>query len=756
MKLIFILLFLLNFLNASSQKITVQLNWKHQFQFSGFYIAKEKGFYEDIGLDVQIKEWNHTINIINDLISNKSQFAIVRPSSVIDISEEKNILYLAAIYQSSPLVVLAKKESGINSVEDFKNKRIMIIEDHIKDSSIASILSSNKIKIDDMKILKHSFNIEDLANNNTDLMVSYISNEPYTLKELGFEPKTFSSQDFGFNFYNDLLTTSKNFEKNNPELVKKFREATLKGFNYAFSNIEETVNLIKLKYNSLNKSKEALTFEANELKKLIYDKNGLIGSISTDKLMKTYDMYKVLGLTKPNINLDDYIYKDINHKYKFTHKEINYLKNKKSISYCVDPSWEPFEYIDKENNHSGITKDYLNILEKRLDKSFNLIRTKSWYESLEHAKSKKCEVLLLAMRTNQRDEYLNFSESYLTIPLVLTTTLSMPFIEDINDLYNKKIGIVKSYAYYEVFKKKYPYFNLIEVDSIKDGLQKVNSGEIDIYVGTLATVGNQIQKNYYGQLKISGKLDDKLTLGLAVVKDELILSNILQKVLDQIPPEIHKSILNKWLSVKYEQAADYSLVIKISILAIILLIFVIYWNRKISLAKKIIEKQNKELQILATIDKLTGIYNRKKIDEITNNEIQRNKRYNHIFACAIIDIDYFKKVNDSCGHLVGDEVLKHISSLISNNIRKTDFIGRWGGEEFLVILPETKKEDMLTILEKIRKTVEEDTIKEVGKKTISVGATVFKKDDDINSIIKRADEALYEAKESGRNKICFK
>lgn len=757
MKILILFLLLISFLfSSNTKKVTMQLSWKHQFQFAGFYIAKEKGFYEEVGLDVDIKDWSHGIDVVNDVVSNKIQFAIARPSSIIDISKGNEILYLAAIYQSSPLVFLAKKSSNIKSVRDFKNKTVMIIGDHIKDASIKSILSSNNIDINSMKILKHSFDVKDLANGKTDLMVSYISNEPYTLKELGYEPVVFSAQDFGFNYYNDLLITSISYKEKNPEIVKKFKAATLKGFNYAFDHIDETVKLVYEKYNGLNKSIDGLKYEANTLKNLIYDENGNIGTITEEKLSKIYNVYKILGLSKLNINLDDFIYKEfIPHKY-FTKEEVDYLKNKKSISYCVDPSWAPFEFIDENNQHNGISKDYKDLLEKKLDTKFNLVKTKTWDEALLFAKEKKCEVLFLAMKTPQRSKYLNFTQPYLTMPLVLATTLNTPFIEDVKSLKNKKIGIVKGYAYYEIFKKKYPEFDLIEVENIQDGLEKVSKGKLDVYIGTLASVGGEIQKEYFGKLKISGKLDEELSLGLAVENDNLILIDIFIKAINDISSQTHKDILNKWLSVKYEQATDYSLVLKVVIVSILIMLIFIYWNRKLMLAKNIIEKQNKELEILATTDKLTGIYNRKKIDEIIKNEIDRSIRYNHSFGCAIIDIDFFKKINDTYGHLVGDEVLVRISSLINENIRKSDYFGRWGGEEFLIIFPEINKDNMLTVLEKIRGIIEETPINNIGYKTVSIGATEFDKNDNINTIIKRADDALYEAKESGRNKVCFK
>jgi len=174
---------------------------------------------------------------------------------------------------------------------------------------------------------------------------------------------------------------------------------------------------------------------------------------------------------------------------------------------------------------------------------------------------------------------------------------------------------------------------------------------------------------------------------------------------------------------------------------------------ELSEANKELEKTKTELEILATTDKLTGIYNRAKLDDLFNAEIDRCKRYKNSFGCAIFDLDHFKEVNDTHGHLVGDEVLKNISNVIKSNMRKSDIFGRWGGEEFVLILPEINEEGMIFYLEKLRVIVSNYTNEKVGTRTVSIGATLYQKNDTVDSITKRADDALYKAKRLGRNNL---
>ncbi|WP_457567202.1 sensor domain-containing diguanylate cyclase [Desulfurobacterium sp.] len=169
---------------------------------------------------------------------------------------------------------------------------------------------------------------------------------------------------------------------------------------------------------------------------------------------------------------------------------------------------------------------------------------------------------------------------------------------------------------------------------------------------------------------------------------------------------------------------------------------------------KELEVKNKEIKKLADTDELTGIYNRRKILEELEREITRTQRYGNPLSVIIFDIDFFKEVNDTYGHLMGDKVLREIAQTVKRNIRKPDSFGRYGGEEFLIILPETDISGGVKFAEKIRKLIENHPFPIDRKITISLGVTEYKYEDTIDTILARADRALYLAKESGRNRVC--
>jgi diguanylate cyclase (GGDEF)-like protein/PAS domain S-box-containing protein len=164
-------------------------------------------------------------------------------------------------------------------------------------------------------------------------------------------------------------------------------------------------------------------------------------------------------------------------------------------------------------------------------------------------------------------------------------------------------------------------------------------------------------------------------------------------------------------------------------------------------------QMEKELQKLASTDGLTKAYNRAKYNEIIEREMERAKRYNSFLCMIILDVDHFKRVNDTYGHVVGDHVLKNVVDVIKENMRQTDYIVRWGGEEFVLVAPETDLEGAKVLVERVRKAVEGYKFDKVGRVTVSLGIAQFKENDTKDGLIKRADNAMYKAKTGGRNRF---
>ena len=186
------------------------------------------------------------------------------------------------------------------------------------------------------------------------------------------------------------------------------------------------------------------------------------------------------------------------------------------------------------------------------------------------------------------------------------------------------------------------------------------------------------------------------------------------------------------------------------------LLFVIY-VRRLRKQHWLLKSHSEKLKKLSVTDDLTGVGNHRYIMKELSNEVERAARYGSSLCVLMLDIDHFKKVNDTKGHLCGDNVLKSIGDTLASRLRNSDRIGRYGGEEFLILLPEQTLEKGVIVAEKLRQLISEIKIESCGiqKVTASIGVAQWKKDEPVEVILSRADKAMYMAKESGRNKVCF-
>jgi len=166
-----------------------------------------------------------------------------------------------------------------------------------------------------------------------------------------------------------------------------------------------------------------------------------------------------------------------------------------------------------------------------------------------------------------------------------------------------------------------------------------------------------------------------------------------------------------------------------------------------------LEIANQELQKLATTDALTQIANRSSVDEVMKQAIAENQRYQRPFSVVMIDIDFFKKINDTHGHLTGDKVLKAVAQLIKSQIRSVDTVGRWGGEEFMIVYREIEAQGAYALAENIRQSVENHPFEDIERMTISMGVAQYRSGTSAEELLKQADTALYQSKEHGRNQV---
>ena len=290
---------------AIPESVSLQLNWKYQFEFAGYIAAKEKGYYRDAGLDVYLKELGNGTDPVEEVVEGRAEYGIWSSSLILERLKDKPVVMLTNIFKHSPLVLLAS--SSINSPKQLKGMRVMATTAEPRMAEILLMLERHGLGTGDVNWLPHTFKVKDLVEGKTDAMTAYITNQPFEMNQLGASYAILNPGNYGINFYSNNLFTSETELKQNPDRVKRFREASIKGWTYALEHPDEIIALILEKYSKL-KTRSALQYEAQETKRLILPSVFPIGSIKTERIQNTAETLVSLGLAESIKNLDGFVY----------------------------------------------------------------------------------------------------------------------------------------------------------------------------------------------------------------------------------------------------------------------------------------------------------------------------------------------------------------------------------------------------------------------------------------------------------------
>lgn len=616
MKYMFIMVFLISQLFSSQDldKVTLQLHWYHQFQFAGYYMAKEKGFYEEAGIDVEIKEGALSQNTVESVMQKKAEYATGDTSLIVDRSEGKKVVILAAILQASPTLIVTKERPDIQSIMDLSGKHIDVAGTGMDTMYLRALLNNNDIIVDTSE---HNHLITDikkgLTEGHSDAIVTYNMNDIYDLKKDDFKYRLFHPQDYGFTFYSDFLFSSENELKKHPERAKAFKAASLKGWVYAFSHIDETVHLILDKYNTQGKTYDELIYQAYALKKLAYYKTDKLGNISTQKIRKIVDTYKNLGMIQSDLSLKDFILQDDqSFKAIFSTKEKSYLQEKKQMRVCGADLWQP--YIDLTRNQpTGILVELAKEYEKTLGIPLKFVRTKNWEECLASIQKKEIDIAIPKFKDQDHYPDLVFTKPMVKDHLALISKVERPFISNISEIGTMKVSICKGNdRYLHYIRSKYPNLKLVFVNDLQEGLQSVIEDRVDAYLGIMLPSTLKISRDYSQELKVIGRFSElDIDVSMTLHQNEPILLNILNKTIDALDPKIKMDIYNNEISMNVREKVDYTLIWQI-LLGVLAVLFVLYYrqrllrkeHKKLQSAYDKINRQQKKLQEQKTIHEL--------------------------------------------------------------------------------------------------------------------------------------------------------
>jgi len=366
---------------------------------------------------------------------------------------------------------------------------------------------------------------------------------------------------------------------------------------------------------------------------------------------------------------------------------------------------------------------------------------------LEAIKTKTADVTLGTSLSSDKEPYALFSKPYATFANVIVTNKTIDFIPGLDALNGKRVAIGQGYSISSIISARYPKITIVDVEDTREGLKLLSSGRVDAVIDILPVVAYLMNADHYLDLKISGTTEFNFDVRMMIRNDYPELKSIIDKAIDEISIAERQKIFNRYIAISYESHVDYGWVYRIAILTTIIILIFIYRQYEMG-------RYNKRLLKMATTDPLTGLTNRIRLDEKLAECHQTYQRTHRPYTVIMIDFDNFKRINDTYGHLVGDKTLVSFAQIVRGNIRDMDLVGRWGGEEFLIICQETDINGANHLAIKIQELISTYDFPHIHTLTCSFGLSECHEGDRIEDVVGRADDAMYRAKEEGKNRIC--
>lgn len=417
------------------------------------------------------------------------------------------------------------------------------------------------------------------------------------------------------------------------------------------------------------------------------------------------------------------------------------------VPFCVDPDWAPYEIINERGEHEGIAADLLRLVAERAGIGLRLVWTRDWEESVAAARAGRCEMLSFLNQTPGRDEWLLFTDPLFLDTNAVITREEHAYVDDLAGLAGETIALPRGTSIEEWVRRDFPDLVVLTTESEAEAFALVSERKADLTIRSLTVAVYAIKKDGWFNLKIAGQVPGyRNALRIGVRKDKPALRDALNRGVATLTPRDMREAANRHTAFSIKGGTDYTILRNVVIAFSLVLLTSLIWAFKL-------KQVNERLRVLSETDPLTGLANRARLNEAVQAELERARRSGRPFAVILFDLDHFKAVNDDFGHLVGDRVLTDFSRILSTHIRRYDMAGRWGGEEFLILCPDTDAASAATLAQRICQTVRGHAFETGRRQSVSAGVAACEEGSGPENLIGRADQALYGAKEAGRDRV---
>lgn len=548
------------------QQVSLQLDWKHQFEFAGFYAAKEKGFYREAGLDVELFEYDGKLDIAKEVVGGRKTFGIKDADIVGNRLQGAPVVLLSNYFKRSPLVIVTKPD--IRGPADLKGKRLMGVAKDIDGTSFRMMFKQFGITRADMTIVPHDFSAQAFIDGKVDATTAFLSNELFRIQQAGVPHSIIDPSNFGAKLYGNNLFTAEAYARAHPDTVRAFKQASDRGWAYALEHPEEIIDLILQKYNTQKKSRAALQFEAREIGKIVLPKVYPLGSIDPSPLLRVAEIFIQAGEAKSLDRLDGLVFEGKRPvsvdepvlKLDLSEQEKAFIKDHPVIRVSNELDWPPYDYFEG-NTPKGYSVELMQLLAARIGVKFEFVQAKTWDDLVDLLCARKIDLLHSTDKPQKVLACGSLSPPIIQETSRFLTRMDYKKVNGINDLFGAVAASPKGWEQTEVLKKQYgDKIKIIETSGILEAIEAVRDGRADFTTDLANVLHYHINRLGYTNLQTQGiwnyadKGGNLSSLYIATRKDWPTFHTILGKALAALSTDELQELRQRWLLANNDKA----------------------------------------------------------------------------------------------------------------------------------------------------------------------------------------------------------
>ncbi|OSM00274.1 putative multi-sensor hybrid histidine kinase [Magnetofaba australis IT-1] len=536
--------------------MVIQLKWRHQFQFAGYYAAEARGYFADEGLNVTLRELQPGEDPVAVVLSGKASYGVADAGLALDSLEGKPVRLLAQIFQYTPSALLALKSSGIQFPRDLRGKRVMLSSNSHSSPSVRAMLRKTLGASPDLTIVPHALSLQPLVKGEVDAVNAYLGNEPFALKQAGIGFVILDPRDYGIDLYGDNLFTTAAEWRDHAERAVRVTRAVRQGWEYALEHPNEIVRLITAKYNPQNRSIKQLKFEAAQIKRAVLAEFNPIGAYERSRYQKMVQTFAFSGMAA-KARLNDDFFTDLESvtpggKLPLTEEERAWLAEHPVWRVHNERDWAPFNFF-RNGKPQGFSIDYMDLLAEKLGVRIEYVSGPTWGEFIQRIREKKLDVMLNIVRTPERLKYIRYTHPYAKNPNVIVSRQAQPY-DNIAALEGKRVAYPSGFFYDEVLQRDYPKIIRALMADTTESLMQLSLGNVDAVLGEQAVLSYLIGENMLTGLTLSGEADlgrpDLANLRIGVRFDWPEAPPILEKAMRAVSIQELRELRQQWLDTK--------------------------------------------------------------------------------------------------------------------------------------------------------------------------------------------------------------